>query len=224
MNLEKVLLLIGSPKSTRSTSESLGTFLCDLLNEEGVTIEKMNIRKTLDSDEGINNLFEMIDTSDLIILSFPLYIDSLPAPVTKALELIANNRQGRKLSKKPKFMAIANNGFPEASQNDTALAICHCFAKEVDFEWIGGLALGMGAAINGIPLKNAGGRGRHAQVALQLTAKALIRNDPIPLEAKKTIRKPMIPSRLYRYMGNRTWKQAAKKFGVYKNLKDTPYV
>lgn len=39
-----------------------------------------------------------------------------------------------------------------------ALAICEIFALPTGFDWVGGLALGGGQGIDGIPLEQAGGK------------------------------------------------------------------
>ena len=85
---KKALLLIGSPKGEKSTSASLGNYLTSKLEEFGMISEIGFIHRLVNREEKIQSLFEMIDTADLIILSFPLYVDSLPAPVIKAMELI----------------------------------------------------------------------------------------------------------------------------------------
>lgn len=82
----------------------------------------------------------------------PLYVDSLPAQLTHALEEISLRRVGRGWATSPGIVAIVNNGFHEAGQNAVALRICRRFAAEAGFEWAGGLALGGGEAINGRPL------------------------------------------------------------------------
>jgi len=59
-------------------------YLLDRLNEKGLITAKISIHTSLKSDRGLDNLLSTVDRSDIIILAFPLYIDSLPAPVIKA--------------------------------------------------------------------------------------------------------------------------------------------
>ena len=141
------LLLVGSPRGKKSTSESLGNYLLEQLREMGLETEKIWIYPSIKSQEKSSDLISAVDRFDTVIFASPLYVDSLPAPVTETMELIVNHRKTTKMTKKQQLLAISNCGFPEAHHNDTALAIYRLFATESGFEWAGGLALGMGAAM-----------------------------------------------------------------------------
>jgi hypothetical protein len=94
-----------------------------------------------------------VDAADLVVLAFPLYIDALPCLVTLALEAIAEHRQLRPSTNRSRLAVLVNNGFPEARQNVTALAICEAFAARSGLVWAGGLAMGAGEALcSGVPL------------------------------------------------------------------------
>jgi len=84
-----------------------------------------------------------VDRADLILLAFPLYIDVLVYLPTKALEVIAEHRRaagdGARLQG---LFGLANNGFPEAHQNNLALSILRLFAARSGMTWLGGMALG----------------------------------------------------------------------------------
>lgn len=223
MNPKKVLLLVGSPKGAKSTSESLGTYLLDQLDEKGFQTETNRINPALKSNQSREKLLLAGDNSDLLIIAFPLYVDSLPSQLIKAMELIAERRKAMEDPKKPQLLAIINSGFPEAAQNDTALAICRRFAKESAIEWIGGLALGGGAAIDGRSLDEAGGMVRNVKKSLDLTAEALAEGKPLPQDAIDLMAKRLAPTRMYLFMGNLGWKRQAKKNGVRKSLDNRPY-
>ena len=151
------LLLVGSPFGFRSTSSSLGSYLMDRLTDKGFTTNKVHIHKSVRSQEGMEELLHLIRISDLVVLTFPLYVDSLPAPFIKAMERITKHREEAADTRRQKFVAISNSGFPEAQQNLIALEICRCFAQRSGFEWAGGLALGTGPAIRRKPLDGLGG-------------------------------------------------------------------
>jgi hypothetical protein len=225
---ERVLLLVGSAKRPRSTSESLGTYLCERLAERGFEAETLLIYRALKSVTSRAELLAATDRADVIVLAFPLYVDSLPHLVIRALEVIAQHRkdahrQARGDAQGQRLMAIANCGFPEANQNDTALAICRQFARESGFEWAGGLALGGGEAINGQPLPKAKGRARNVIKSLDLTAAALAEGKPVPQEAIESMAKPITPTWMYALLGGLGWKRRAKKHGAQKKLRDRPY-
>ena len=120
-------------------------------------------------------------------------------------------------------MAILNCGFPEDFHNYTGLAIARQFAEEAGYVWMGGLALGMGGAIDGKPLADCGRMVRNVLKSLDLTAASLDRGEPIPSEAVDLMAKSFLPRWLYIAMGNWGWKKQAKKYGVRKDLYARPY-
>jgi hypothetical protein len=94
---------------------------------------------------------------------------------------------------------------------------------ETGYEWMGGLALGMGGAIDGKPLTKMGRMVKHILRALDLTAAAADRGQPVPAEAVDLMAKPLMPRWLYTAVGNRGWKQQAKKNGVRNRINARPY-
>jgi hypothetical protein len=193
-DIKRVLLLIGSPRVEKSTSASLGNYLTSKLEEVGVAGETMYIYRVINREETIEKLLEAIEGTDLIILTFPLYVDSLPAPVIKVMEAIKKYRDTLDTKKSQRFIAIVNNGFPEGSQNSVSLQICRIFAKECGFLWKGGLSLGGGGAVNGVPLLEKPGMLRNVIKGLDLTAQALKEDSDIPQEAIECFSKQFIPS------------------------------
>jgi len=168
---KKVLLLVGSPKGSGSTSEALGSYLLERMGERGIVTEVARVPSSLRTEEERKGLLHAVGSADLLILATPLYADSLPSGVTRLLEIVAAEG-GRSPGHGGKsFAALINCGFPEARQCDTAIAICRCFAREAGMEWAGGLALGGGESIGGRPLKEAGGVARNARKALDLAPK-----------------------------------------------------
>jgi hypothetical protein len=217
------VLLVGSPKGPNSTSNSLGAFLIDKLQEKGLKTEKAYICQSLGSDEKKASLLGLVDQSDLIILAFPLYVDCLHSQVIETFELIAEHEKGKREKGSKGFVAIANSGFPEATQNDTALAVCRLFAKQVGFDWAGGLAMGGGGMVSGEPLAEMGGRVRNQTKALEIAAEALSNGESIPDNAMASMSKLGFPRWMYVWMGNRNWKQEAKKHINVKEMYDQPY-
>lgn len=169
-------------------------------------------------------LLEAVDVADLITLAFPLYCDSLPAPVIETLERIAAHRKEHHPSHRQLFSAIANCGFPEAYQCDTALAICEIFANQAGFEWAGGMALGGGGMVDGFPLAEGGGKTIRMRQSLDLAAEALAHGKVIPKEAREGLAKPLVPHWTYWLISWNRWNQDAKRYGAKKFLKRKPYL
>jgi hypothetical protein len=219
------LLLVGSPKPGASSSASLGTYLLEELEKRGMRTDTVNLTKALRSDEATEALHAAVAAADLVVLSFPLYIDSLPAPVIRALELIAARRAGlpAQVGDKSAFVAICQCGFPEAEHNEVALEICRNFAPAAGFEWAGGLGMGAGGMASGRPLREIRGMLRSAVRALDLTAAELAAGRSVPDEAVRLMAKPAIPGFAYRLVANRQWRGELKKQGATAPLDARPF-
>jgi multimeric flavodoxin WrbA len=216
IQLRKVVLLVGSPRTKKSTSASLGGYLLEQLAAKGIDVE------TIHTYTNFNNAaLASIDSADLVILAFPLYVDGLPGALVTALEKIAAQRTGKQTQQR--FAAISNCGFPEARHNDTALAICADFARAAGFQWAGGLSLGAGEMIHGGVLTEMDGRAQPIMTALNLAAESLVTQKVISADARSLLARPVIPHWMYTFMGNLGWKSQAKRWGAEKLLKRQPY-
>ncbi len=220
--IQRALLLVGSPRGNKSNSNSLGGYLFEQLGAQEIETETVYLYALLRSAEKMKALFDSMDAADLIVLVFPLYVDSIPAPVIDLLEKIVLNRNGKEKRRKL-FASIANCGFPEDHHNATALRICEIFARQAGFEWAGSLALGGGEVISGIPLVQGGGRTIRIRKSLDLAAASLAKGQAIPKTAQELMGKPSIPNWVYRMMGGLGWKKQAKRYGVHESLNNQPY-
>jgi multimeric flavodoxin WrbA len=220
---KKVILLIGSPRGFRSASFSLGSYLLEGLKQKGLETCETSVEKLNSPGPEQESLLSYINSCDILILATPLYVDSLPAAVIKALELIKDNRIPLHQPKSPLLLGMINSGFPEALQSNTALAILRLFAKESNFRWAGGLALGGGGAIEGKSLKSAGRMARNITKSLDAAASELAEGRNISREAIDLMAKPLMPAWMLPLLGGFMWRQQAKKYGVHKRLDDRPY-
>jgi NAD(P)H-dependent FMN reductase len=217
------LLLVGSPKGLKSSSHAIGSYLLKRLETAGLTTKTLVIGAALHTEADAAGMHEDIAAADIIIVSFPLYVDQLPAPLVKALELIAERRKSQVPARPQKIMAIVQCGFPETFQNQAACDIMRRFAKEVGFEWAGALAMGMGGAVGGRSLAKAGGMVRNIVRALDVTAAALINGENVPGEAAGLMAKPVVPKWMYLLMANWGMKREIKKRGVGRQTYARPY-
>jgi multimeric flavodoxin WrbA len=224
VEIRRALLLVGSPKTRKSTSNSLGGYLYEQLSARSIQTETIYLHTVLRNPKKMQALLDALEAADLVTLAFPIYVDTLPAPVIEALERIAAHRQERDSSHRQSFTAIANCGFPEADQCANALAICKTFAGQAGFEWAGSLALGAGEAIDGASLVEGGGKTIRMRQSLDLAAEALAQGQAIPATARDGLAKPLIPHWLYRLTGWLRWNRWARSYGASKMLKRQPYL
>lgn len=223
MSQSRVLLVIGSAKQSRSTSEALGTYLLDRLSERGFDAETLFLHRSLQRDYRVQAMLAASDRADILVLASPLYVDSLPYLATRALELIALHRNTRVKGKRQRLLAIVNCGFPEAQHTETAIAICRRFAREAGFEWAAGLGLGGGEAINGRRLRKRSGMVRNVVRSLDVTATALADGQAVPEEAARLMARPLMPTWLYTLAGSVRWRRQARAHGARQKLSDRPY-
>jgi len=183
---KKAILLVGSPKSKNSSSASLGGYLLKKIEEYNIITETVHLHSEISTEVKTIKFFEKLQESDYIILAAPLYVDTLPAKVIKALNLIAENKDkinnDLNGSKKTKNLTvIVNCGFPEAEQNEIALRVYEEFAKEADFKYLGGIAVGMGGAVSGKSLSEMGGMVNDLVQGLDQAAEDILKNKKFSL-------------------------------------------
>lgn len=221
MIVEKALLLVGSPRGERSNSYSLGLFLLRKMEEGGVEVRSMTVNKALRSQEDIDDMLGELDSSDLVVLAFPLYFDSLPAMDIRLLDIISEHRSGS--SDEKGFVAIVNCGYPEAHHANIALEICRQFAHQANLDWMGGLSLGGGEIIGRKPLEEVGSVARNIVKALSMSASELCQGRPVPQESIERMALPLAPKWLFIRIGNRGWKKQAEGIGTEGDLNARPY-
>jgi NAD(P)H-dependent FMN reductase len=225
---QKALLLVGSPKPGESTSASLGAYLFEGLEKHGVQTQTLKVAKAVRSEEATEDLYAAVAEADLIVLSFPLYVDCLPGPAIRALELIAARRAAEAAgdgdeSAGPAFVAICQSGFAEAEHSAVAIETCRHFCRAAGFEWAGGLVMPEGGMLNGQPLIKMKGVMRATVGALDLAADALAAGTPVPEEAIRLMAKPAFPRIAYRFTANWGWLSMAKKQAGGTPLEAQPY-
>ncbi len=219
------LLLVGSPRQlSASTSLRLGERVIRGLEERGWTSEIRTAGRALRREEGEQALHEAWGRADLVLVASPIYLDTLPYLLTAALEAVARHavisgpRPGQRIA------AVCNSSFPQPAQSSLALATCARFAAAAGIGWAGGLALGAGAWIEGLPLEGPGHSPlptRHVLEALDRTAAALALGLPVPAEAVSLMaRVPFrgLPfwlwQRVYGSMSGRVLRARAAEHGV----------
>jgi multimeric flavodoxin WrbA len=224
VEIRRALLLVGSPKTRKSTSNSLGGYLLEQLGARSIHTDTIYLHTVLRNPQKLQALLDAVEAADLVTLAFSLYCDSLPAPVIEALERISAHRQGCDPSHRQLFTAIANCGFPEAYQCDTALAICEIFARQAGFEWAGSLALGGGGMVNGFPLAEGGGKTIRMRQSLELAAEGLVEGGAIPKAAREGLAMPIIPHWMYWFVSFQRFILDARHYGALKFLMRQPYL
>ena len=151
----KIGIVNGSPRGKKSNSEILIKYLCSLL-------EGHKINKYYSFSSKINSEIKSeIHNADVLIFSFPLYIDSIPSSL---LDILLKFEEEKIINSKTKIYCIVNNGFFEGKQNQLAILQMKNWCQKTGAEWGQGIGIGAGEILSYVekvplgkgPLKNLG--------------------------------------------------------------------
>jgi len=213
--MNKLTIINGSPKPKSSVSKTIIDYFCGFLTETPTVLQATKLIKQENPTELIDSL-----ANTTLLLVFPLYIDSLPAPLIKVLNII--EEQTRKLPNKPivKVYTIVNCGFLEAQHNFLALKIIEHFCCSCGYLFQGGLAIGSGAIL--MDYRNAPNKGPATAIyqAIENLARKITSDQPLPEDIFVS---PKMPRWLYILGGNYGWKSIAKKRGTKNSLNAQPH-
>jgi multimeric flavodoxin WrbA len=164
-----------------------------------------------------------IAQADLFVLATPLYVDSLPALVTHALELIARARGSNAVA--GAFVPFINCGFPEPEHTRTALRITRHFARAAGYRFAGGLPLGAGGIVT--PERSLDEERppvAHVVRAITLAADALASGYAVPTSALESLLHGFLPEALYRLIGDLGFRWQAHALGTsQRELRARPF-
>lgn len=202
--MAKLYFINGSPRGNTSASKLFIDELSAIIQSSNLEIKQTSLNNKID--------YEDIGSSDILIIIFPLYVDSLPSTV---VEFLVNLEQYAKDSKKlTRVYGVVNCGFFEAIQTKYALNIVENFCIKAGYEWRFGVGVGAGEFMRNtktaIPLKS--------DVKKELyNAFIEIKND-INNGFKETKENrfisPNIPKSLFISEGSAGWTEAAKSMSI----------
>ena len=137
-----ILVINGSPKKKGGASDFFSKILGVMLFPHRVIFKAAGLSKNH------KDIFAYLYDTDVVILSVPLYVDSIPSHLIHFLkqmeEFCVNN--------KCKFMlyAISNAGFIEGHTNRAHLEQYKCWCNRVNATWGGGLGIGGAVMLHSI--------------------------------------------------------------------------
>lgn len=206
----KICIINGSPKESKSTSELLIGYLMPFI--KGNEIITYNVCKT----DFSKTQFLQIQSSEVLIFAFPLYIDSINSLLLRFL-IELQKREFR--NKNINVYCIINNGFYEGRQNHVAADIMKNWCKAAGL--IYGQTLGVGAGemlpfLKDIPLGY--GPNKNIGIALQKLSQNILSLN----QGEDLFIAPNWPRFLWKIQASLCfWYPRAKKNGLKrKELKD----
>jgi multimeric flavodoxin WrbA len=222
MKAENALIIYGSPKGMKGSAANLADYFGSKLQEKGLQVEKVAANRSLTDAEEKERLLGGFDKADVVMICFPLYVDTLPAGLLQALHMIVEN--GARMSQKERVLAAeCHCGFPEGSQTATALANCKHFADRMGMKYAGGIGLGQGPMF----IEGKVNEMKYAKNHLPLFGQAIdsiVKGEEIPKSVLDGMKRQFVPTFMYLFFVNRGWNSSAKKNGVRSRIKEMPYL
>lgn len=223
MDAKKVLLMVGSPKKDHSTSNSIGQYMVMNFRKSNYMSKTIFIYDSQKEEYHCKDMIDCFNESNIIILSYPLYTDSLPARCIEAFEYITAERAKKSCISDQIFLAVGNCGFYEKKHLQNSLNVCKFFARENSLKWYGGIPIGGGPQIQGKDLLSLGNMTQNLRTALNIVCTSIIKGYDIQTDKINKLTNLPEPRFVYSMIANLSFKNAAKANGVLKNINDTPY-
>lgn len=140
-----VSIINGSPKLGESTSGLLIKYLLQETGECNAQVFKCTLQPTT---------LAKIVSSDVLVLVFPLYVDSIPSQLLRFLIAL---KELESLNHNMVVYCIMNNGFFEGNQNYVAIQQIKNWCVAANLNWGQGIGIGAGEMlpfIADVPLKH----------------------------------------------------------------------
>lgn len=200
----KILLIDGSPKTKESAS-------CDLLEAmkkrlSGCEFRLQNVRKYNPAV-----LAAEITSNDAVIIAFPLYVDSIPSHLLKALTELQPMLQ--QAPGRVKIYGIVNSGFYDARQNHIALSMLKLWCEASGLKWGQGAGIGGGGMVHGQKI------GEGPCTSIGKTLDMLAGNISEGKAGEFLFAEPDFPRVLYKAAAHMGWRYSAFKNGVLGKLR-----
>ena len=187
--MHKIIGVSGSPKISRGAAYF---YLKKIGINDIVSSYKYNLKD-----------IKKITKADTIVITFPLYVDSLPSHFLNFLNLLRESKLTNK-----NIYAICNLGFYEGIQGDIALDIINNFCIRTNNNYKGGISIGTGPiGYMKYPLMNTG-----IKRNLKKLKKAIKNKD----EFKNKFIQAKIPRFIYRKCANIAFNHEIRKHLIRK--------
>lgn len=137
-----ILFLNCSPKKKGGASAFFSKILRFMLFSKNITTRNVGISRDY------KDIFENLESFDAVVLSIPLYVDSIPSHLLHFLKQMEQFC----IEKKCKFMlyVISNSGFVGGNQNKAHLEQYKCWCERSGIIWGGGLGIEGGVMLNAV--------------------------------------------------------------------------
>ena len=201
----KIALINGSPKFKHSASGIILNSIKPKLQDNN-SIEEYTFRTSEINNEDL----EQISKCNVILFTFPLYVDGIPSHLLRCLyqmEKYFNSNKSNDIS----VYTIVNIGFYEGKQASIAIEMMRNWTEKANLKWGQGIGIGGGGMMSMIS-NSTDNKGPMKDVHIAL--KALATNILALKTADEIYTSPGIPRIVYKIGGEMGWRQSVKKNGL----------
>lgn len=212
--MHKIIIVNTSARGDKSTSSCLIEYLLDKLkasiNSSSFEFATFNLTSLNNKD----TIFKAILSSDTVVFTAPLYVDSLPSKTINFFdELIEYKKSNAKPNDEAKNIdvySIINCGLLNSHFCEYALNSIEFFCNESQFTWKHGIGIGCGEFLRSthgkVPLES---RMKHdVDIALSSLAQNIINTNSI--NDKNLFAQIKVSKHAFILMGNMFWRQQFK--------------
>jgi hypothetical protein len=136
----RVMIINGSPKKKGGASAFFSKVLRCMLFPHKVILKSAGVSRNYE------DIFVNFKTIDAVVISVPLYVDSIPSHFIFFLKQMERYC----IDNKCRFMlyVISNSGFVGGHQNQSHLEQYKCWCERANITWGGGLGIGGGVMLH----------------------------------------------------------------------------
>jgi len=135
-----IMIINGSPKKKGGASAFFAKILRSMLFSHKVTTISLGISKDY------RGIFNNLQNTDAVVITVPLYVDSIPAHFIHLLKEMEQFCKNNKC--KFKLYVISNAGFVGGHHNEAHLEQYQCWCERTGITWGGGLGIGGGVMLH----------------------------------------------------------------------------
>ncbi len=207
--MRNILVLTGSPKVKKGNSDSIANFMLESFKRKGQICKKGYIKDIIQQPE---EMIKIIKSADIVIISFPVYQNSVPSIVLSFFEFMIRYKSHFSQKHRSLFV-LSNSGLAEPKANVSSVFQCQLFAKSIGFYWLGGIGIAPGTLIDGKKLEDTGKTYKKVIKALNLISDSISKGEKVPDHAYAYTSKPLIWPKMYRFFGKLIQNKVVKKIG-----------
>ncbi len=222
--MKSICFINGSPKGEKANSYFFIKKLQKVMSDTNYNKYFIHAASSIYSGKGEED-FNIMDTADVLIFSFPLYIYCVPGLLMRFLEDYYIHIKGRSnFYKDIRVYAVLNCAFPEPMINNEAIRVIKNFCFRSGLKWRFSVSIGAGGLVGASEkIKFMDSLCTKVYDSLYEINKDIETDATVPVENKYAA--PSSSILLYGRMGKTNWIKAAMKNGLSEeDLYKKPYI